>query len=879
MVWCRKKSVVRFLTLILVFVMSFSMFVVPTYASGSQASTEDGVGTSLYDVTTALTAYASNVVGSNTNDKQVDESNSPVSAHQVWILKNADVGDAGAIVGYGDKQKGFIAFVTANETRSVTTSNYAAYKNIGDNNKTYAYVRYGRLLTTLGLDETGNPASADYLRFAGYLVEGAHMVSRAVPWLFSVSINILRFLNPFRFLVDSRAVNGVITDVSASNAYNAVDPFNQSQGLQGASGLVTGAAHADPMTGVNEYNGASSTIQYGGSKSFNVATSGLQKVARITTMLYVWCRNIGMFIIVPFLTLLLIASLLLTRSNDKWGKVATYAKRLFFIFVGVPFLGIIYTSVLDTVEENIVTNAPSSRIVAATFVDFENWAKIARLDPPASMTSEVADDTPGGKPSADTIRTVRDYAYTVNRKTNLYYLPVSSGLGIGSSGRSFGLNAGMWDDNGWKTMGSSGGTIQAQFDRMNALLSTYAAGHFYTASAWESAINTTLKALYASDMGSSPTTSGASPNKNTVYQMYFDTDEVEDWMNRAAVESQHIFKGDSAPEEAQWAPSSFNIFKNGGSLGLGDASGGGDYEYSGSGWGGRVGLATTGAQFGLSTVSMYNYLASAFNASNIAVYSAANTTSEYTRVQHYSVNAVGSGLLGALFIINTIVVLGIFSLVALCYCLGMIGHNLKTGFSMIMAIPGAMFGIMKSIVQVVVYVINMIITIIATAILYSFICDLIIIFASLIESPVQSIVENVTETSIAGGLFASLGSSNFVMSFAENTNLFVLGIGVVTLATLVLGVGMYATRRCVLVAEAYAFDYALRCQTAREFLPVFDEIMAKRKSMYFWDELAYDVDDVASASKEILDGLLPDALPEVQVVPQVVPSGRSVAGL
>jgi hypothetical protein len=156
---------------------------------------------------------------------------------------------------------------------------------------------------------------------------------------------------------------------------------------------------------------------------------------------------------------------------------------------------------------------------------------------------------------------------------------------------------------------------------------------------------------------------------------------------------------------------------------------------------------------------------------------------------------------------------------------------------------------------------------------------LIIIFASLIESPVQSIVENVTETSIAGGLFASLGSSNFVMSFAENTNLFVLGIGVVTLATLVLGVGMYATRRCVLVAEAYAFDYALRCQTAREFLPVFDEIMAKRKSMYFWDELAYDVDDVASASKEILDGLLPDALPEVQVVPQVVPSGRSVAGL
>ena len=148
------------MSLFLLVLMVFSMGVTPVYAT--EATTEENVGTSLYSVTTALTAFANNVVGANTNDKHADDSDETKN-HRLWELSNnvptgrVHIGDAGAIIGYGDKTKGFISYISANETRSVTTSSYGAYLNVGDNGKSYAYARYGRLLNELGIDQTGNP--------------------------------------------------------------------------------------------------------------------------------------------------------------------------------------------------------------------------------------------------------------------------------------------------------------------------------------------------------------------------------------------------------------------------------------------------------------------------------------------------------------------------------------------------------------------------------------------------------------------------------------------------------------------------------------------------------------------------------------------------
>ena len=103
MVWFRKNSLIhRFVPLLLLAVMLVGQ-ITPVYAS-TTATTEEGVGSSLYSVTTALTAFASNVVGANTNDKHSDD-HDVAKDHRLFELNSGDVGDAGCVIGYGDKTK------------------------------------------------------------------------------------------------------------------------------------------------------------------------------------------------------------------------------------------------------------------------------------------------------------------------------------------------------------------------------------------------------------------------------------------------------------------------------------------------------------------------------------------------------------------------------------------------------------------------------------------------------------------------------------------------------------------------------------------------------------------------------------------------------
>ena len=79
-------------------------------------------------------------------------------------------------------------------------------------------------------------------------------------------------------------------------------------------GIYNFTVHADGIDGVTNFSRGSRSITYGDSQSFSVSEAGLRKISRITTMLYVWMRNIGMFIIVPLLTVFLIASFVLGRN-------------------------------------------------------------------------------------------------------------------------------------------------------------------------------------------------------------------------------------------------------------------------------------------------------------------------------------------------------------------------------------------------------------------------------------------------------------------------------------------------------------------------------------------------------------------------------------
>ena len=868
MVWYR-KSAMRVMSLFLLVLMVFSMGVTPVYAT--EATTEENVGTSLYSVTTALTAFANNVVGANTNDKHADDSDETKN-HRLWELSNnvttgrVHIGDAGAIIGYGDKTKGFISYISANETRSVTTSSYGAYLNVGDNGKSYAYARYGRLLNELGIDQTGNPSSTPAGRaIGGRIVQGAHLVSSFVPTLFDVVIDIMRLLNPFRFLVNDAAVSGAITswDVGSGPDHTISDAFG---GPGGSVEIGTGDVTADQMDGVDQFNGPG-------------ISATLDVVSQKITEIYVLLRQIGLIIIIPMMLTLLIAAILLTaragHANNNWGRIKVFLIRLVFICIGIPMLGVLYTATLDEVQSIVLTQAPSSRIIAASFVDFENWVKTSRLDPPGQPVDESGGGSTGsssfelksegisesesqGRASSDSWRTVRETIYQINHATGLYALDGDSGLGISVGGDDIDTNAGMWDTDGKFTQfGSDSENRKVIFTRLNSLLDMYSSGAFYTASAWESNINSSLTANFQDDLGSTQSTDPASSNKKTIYQMYFDTDEVDDWMNRSVENNGEIFDdkrdGSDGPEEAKWANMEWNIFSNGTNIGVDslptDATSDITYKSSIGAWGDAINPAGKGA---LSTVSMYNYLASAFNESNISVYSAANTTSEYTRVQHYSANLAGSGFMGTLFLVNCIVCLGVFVIIGLFYCLGMLLHNLKTGLALIMSIPGAMLGVLKSIIQVVVYVIKMIIELFGTIFLYQFVGDLVIIFASAVEAPVVENAANIEAAAVAGGVLASGSGSSLLLALAESKPLFLLSLAAVVVGLLMLGFTMVKLVRPVLVVWSYAWMKVMRRLTLPEFLPVFDAWAANRKSLYIWDELAEDMVEAKDVCVDVL---------------------------
>lgn len=864
--WSHKSIATRIMSFFLLCVLMIST-ATPVYAA--QATTEEGVGTSLYSVTTALTAFANNVVGANTNDKHSDDAGGDKD-HKLWELSNAvptgsvEVGDAGAIVGYGDKAKGFIAYISANETRSVTTSSYGAYLNLGENGKTYAYVRYGRLLTELGIDQTGQPDGGGGLRKAGFLLQGGYVLSSFVPTLFDTCVDVLRLLNPFRFLVDQTAVSGAITDWNTSGGTSVgtvTDPFT---GTAGDATIDTGDVTAQEIGRAGE---SGHVEEYG-----NAGLEGaLGKIAESVTDIYVRLRQIGLILIIPLMLVFLVAGVLLTASSggignmDNRRRLKAFLIRLVFIVIGIPMLGILYTATLDEVQSTILTQSPSSRILAASFVDFENWVKLARLDPPNNVTlvSEgISESETQGRASGDSWRTVRETIYQINYRTNLYGIPDDSGIGLGAG--EVDTNAGMWDTNGqYTSFGTDAANRKVLFNRMNTLLTAYSNAAMYTASAWESNVNSSLTANFSDDLGSTQSTDPASSNKKTIYQMYFDTDEVDDWMNRSAENNGEIFDSDvgggDGPEEAKWAHMEWNIFCNGSSLGVASIATDGnghadpeqDFTYSPSGatWTDAINPSSTG---GLSTVSMYNYLASAFNETNISVYSAMNTTSEYTRQQHFSVNLAGSGILNLLFFANCCVCLLVFVILGFVYCVGMMIHNLKTGISMIMAIPGAMLGVLKSIAQVVVYVIKMIIELLGTMFLYQFMADLVLVFATVVESPIMDRVKNVDATAIAGGLFANTGVGSLIETLAANHMFFVFGMGAVALGLIGTAVAVVKLRRPVLVVWAYAWMRIMRMVTFAEFVPVFDEVMARRTGLYVWDEVSEDLTKAVSVCGDII---------------------------
>lgn len=799
------------------------------YASSpSGASESDGIYTSMYDVSTALTAYANNVVGSNTNDKHDD--------HKLKEMDEKKPGIAGAYVGYGDSDKGFYGYIASNTAKAVTSSSYDAWLNVGDNGSTYAYARYGHLLSDLGLDETGDATGSSMMRSTfGLFMQGTHSVAGFVPTIFEFSLKILRTLNPFRFLIKDD------TTMYKESEYGGSANGLFDSGSTSTDGSIKSGAGAVDKAITDNATGANAA-------DVTASAGALKPVTKVMTSIYSGTRAIGFLSIIPLLLVLLLWSMLMKR--DMSGLKA-FVIKFAFIVTGVPLCAALYTGVLDQTLTAVQTNPAASRLVACTFVDFQSWVQSSRLDLPSGVTlksvgksnSSGDSTTAAGAASAETLRSLRDITFRVNNAVYQFNGLSTSGIGVGNTDakEAANFNPGMWDNNGHLKDNGSDSTVEKQ---VNGLLQRYRSGDFYQASAWETSVNGALNKYHASELGATPSTSNANTNDGKVYQMYDETDEATDWMNRTVADNKKIFKGQ------KW--NNFNIFSNGALKSDSTASTKVDSTItynSGLGSNNWTGdMADPAVKGGLSSISMYNYLSSSFDDASISVYSAQKSTSEYTKKAHYAVNLIGSGALRVAYALNCVACLFSFALIGVMYGLGMVISNLKRGISMLMQIPFAMMGAVRGIIQVVMYVFTMCIELLFTVYVYQFVCEFIVIFASVIETPISNLVkqaDGMIESVIFGGRFSFL--TNFVSpeTLYNNHYLFVLGVFGLMVAVILFTGHVLVKSNAYLSAYEYAVCKWYRLITCKEMLPVFDKWMARRKSLYVWDDVS-EINDLVS---------------------------------
>lgn len=810
---------------VVAFMLSVCMLVlsVPSQAvyasSPSGASESDGIYTSMYDVSTALTAYANNVVGSNTNDKHDD--------HKLKEMDEKKPGIAGAYVGYGDSDKGFYGYIASNTAKAVTSSSYDAWLNVGDNGSTYAYARYGHLLSDLGLDETGDATGSSMIRsIFGLFMQGTHSVAGFVPTIFEFSLKILRTLNPFRFLIKDD-----VTIYKESEYGGSANGLFDSGSTSTDGSIKSGAGAVDKAITDNATGANAADV--------TASAGALEPVTKVMTSIYSGTRAIGFLSVIPLLLVLLLWSMLMKR--DMSGLKA-FVIKFAFIITGVPLCAALYTGVLDQTLTAVQTNPAASRLVACTFVDFQSWVQSSRLDLPSGVSlksvgksnSSGDSTTAAGAASAETLRSLRDITFRINNAVYQFNGLSSSGIGAGNTDakEAVNFNPGMWDNNGKLKDDGSNSTVEKQ---VNGLLQRYRSGDFYQASAWETSVNGALNKYHASELGATPSTSNANTNDGKVYQMYDETDEATDWMNRTVADNKKIFKGQ------KW--NNFNIFSNG-ALTTQDSTAGIRVDstvtyksgLNSDNW--TDDMADPAVKGGLSSISMYNYLSSSFDDASISVYSAQKSTSEYTKKAHYAVNLIGSGALRVAYALNCVACLFSFALIGVMYGLGMVISNLKRGISMLMQIPFAMMGAVRGIIQVVMYVFTMCIELLFTVYVYQFVCEFIVIFASVIETPISDLVkqaDGMTESVIFGGRFSFL--TNFVSpeTLYNNRYLFVLGVFGLMIAVVLFTGHVLVKSYAYLSAYEYAVCKYYRMITCKEMLPVFDKWMAERKSLYVWD--------------------------------------------
>lgn len=661
-----------FMTAVLSLAMSVAVFAAPIGNGGvdnGQAQPDSNTGTaasttnleggaddySFYKMSSAASMF---VNGAMSPDGQYNLSD--------WQGVN-NGGISGALLGFSDanKTKGVVSFFTGLTSAATASVSYDALIQADEdpdiNMGFSGYALYGAALSDLGLDKMIADGSVMNIvrSLAGALALFVYVLAKIPFVVFQVSIDILQALNPFKWLM---------------YAGHALD----------ADTLSMMGPLATPLEGI----------------------------ARFVSHIYDLFYGLGMYAIIPFGLIFIIASLFIRKvllfQRGLPRGLKQFAIRACFMIFGVALLGSIYTVSLDAMSTG-VDFSMSDVAVKRYFVDFERWFSWNALALP-SDSSDLLYNVSSGHVSGTFGVSLADNVLKINNS-------VSPSI----------IHAGTEQDN-------------AAF----SLLLRYMRNSTFEATDFESEIKTKLRDNLGSDSAlfkKQFTNAGKPKNFEKIDPTNTSpTDDSSIFFAAAggitATKVSGIINGKVYKIETTGSPGSFKSF----------------------GTGSRTST--------MSPITAYNYLSTRFDSRMMTMYSQEKASSNFVKFKHASVNLAGAGFIGFLNYLCYIILMLAVGLVGIHYALGMMFQALKQSFTFLTSLPFAMLGFIGMIAKTIGAVVLTVFEILVTWLLFSFIVQVLSFLPELVTAPIQRAF---TEKYDSAGILSDLvsnGGATFFMQIA-----------------------------------------------------------------------------------------------------------------
>ena len=655
-------------------------------SSGGGSSSGQGDSYSFYHLASSAATYFDGSQNPDLNDsvKYMDGK---------AMADVTNLGDAGGLVGYEDSQydkKNWIGSVTSALSSSAQGHSYNAY-TATDTRDVYYYGLYGHALASMGLDSTApqEGITSIFRWLFGIIMMIAYAGAVTVPIIFYGIGKFLQLFNPFQWFLPY---------IGSSMSANFSDPL-----ARAGSSANTVASSIPGLSSI--WDGMAKTV--GG--------------------LYAATQKFGMYITVPACIIIGITMLVLGRATH--GRGMSMLKkgllRAVIIVFGVPIFADFYTSAVNQMTISARNNPAANIVLASTFNDFENWAANTRLALPEGTSITL--DNLSSHPSGDLVNNSKDKTTDVRelaRKINNI-----AGTGLLADGK----DSSSTDANDiWKDASTpDSASLVAGFD----LLGRYINGSKYSAAQYETMYKSHLDTTATKSKTSGKSKGESDPDSSEKGQILkgikylaadpgvFSNDKVSYFTH-----GQNPKGGKNGRADFLWnAKQGINVNTagkdNGKNVTDKDVTtnavtfvGNGGVHKDGKG----------GYNYGLSSLSLYNYLTTQFTDSSIIVYSPNKISSMFVAQQHHSVDLVGTGINQVGYYLNAFALFIAIAIVGWGYAIATLTGVLYAEIRSLMHIPVMAIGSLNSAARFFAAVMVMIVQIMSTIFLYSVAMDFLI---------------------------------------------------------------------------------------------------------------------------------------------------------